>query len=381
MADIGVFHNTLAAGGGAEAVGAHSIATLLNEGHAITLYTDTPVDITAVNAYHGTAIDPAALDTHLLDGLSLQVAQYGIDAVTTIAGIEDMPLLRNALAERRLRRYSSEHDMLFSTQGELFASNAIQYIHFPYYSAQAMRRYGARFEERGYSAYHRLCRAVKPLDVPPAVTLTNSSWTADVIEEVYGLDATVLYPPVRVKAFDPPPWEDREDGFVAVGRIHHLKRQALLIEIVDGLRERGIETHLHIVGPVGEGEYARRVRRLTAERGYVTLEGAVSRNRLVNLLETHRYGLHGRQFEHFGIAVAEMIAAGMVPFVPDSGGQVEVVGGAAHTYGGVDEAIRKITEVVTTPRVQRQLQQDRPATRYGIDRFEQRLQRIVEAAT
>jgi glycosyltransferase involved in cell wall biosynthesis len=379
MADVGVFHNSLAAGGGAEAVGAHAIATLLAAGHDVTLYTDGPVDLAAVNAYHGTDIDASELSVHVLRSVGLRAANRGIDAVTALAGVEDLPLLRNAVADRATRR-AADHDVLVSTQGELFASDAIQYVHFPYYSERAMRQYGTRFNERGYPVYHRLCRAVKPLDESPAATLTNSRWTADVITEAYGLDATVLYPPVRTEAFDPPPWADREAGFVAVGRVHHLKRQAILIEIIDGLREQGIETHLHIVGPTGHGDYARRVRQLVAAREYVTLEGAVSRNRLVDLLETHRYGLHGRRFEHFGIAVAEMVATGMVPFVPDSGGQVEVVGSPELTYRDSDEAVRNIAEIITTPRRQRQLRQDCSATRYGIDRFEQRLRHAVETA-
>lgn len=380
MADIGVFHNSLAAGGGAEAVGAHALETLLGDGHDVTLYTDGPVDVEGLNAYHGTRLHRAALRVHRLDGRSLEIGRRCLDAASTLGGVEDLPLLRNALADRAVRRHASDHDLVLSTQGEFFAPRAVQYVHFPYYSERAMRTYGTRFDERLYPTYHRLCRAVKPLAEPPAATLTNSAWTADVIEEAYGLDATVLYPPVRTEEFDPPPWADREDGFVAVGRIHHLKRQATLVEILDRLRERDVETHLHLVGPVGTGEYAERVRQLAAARPYVTLEGRVSRDRLVELLETHRYGLHGRRFEHFGIAVAEMVAAGMVPFVPDSGGQVEVVGSSELTYGSVAEAVECITRVLETVDSDAPVRAAVSASEYGTARFATELRKLIDDA-
>ena len=41
----------------------------------------------------------------------------------------------------------------------------------------------------------------------------------------------------------------------------------------------------------------------------------------------HRYGIHTMENEHFGIGVAEMVRAGCIPFVHDSGGPVEIVGG------------------------------------------------------
>jgi glycosyltransferase involved in cell wall biosynthesis len=36
--------------------------------------------------------------------------------------------------------------------------------------------------------------------------------------------------------------------------------------------------------------------------------------------------------EHFGIAVAEMLRAGCIPFVHDSGGPVEIVGGRGELH-------------------------------------------------
>jgi len=54
--------------------------------------------------------------------------------------------------------------------------------------------------------------------------------------------------------------------------------------------------------------------------------GQPASERLVNLFGRHRWGLHGRKPEHFGIAVPEQVASEIVPFVPDCGGGREIVG-------------------------------------------------------
>jgi len=152
-------------------------------------------------------------------------------------------------------------------------------------------------------------------------------------------------------------------GFVAVGRLHPLKRQHRLIEIIDSLRDAGVDTHLHIVGPVGDDQYAGTLADRAASRPYVHLEGEIPRAKLISLLESHRYGIHGRRFEHFGIAVAEMVASRTVPFVHASGGQQEVVGNIDRLcYADHDDAVEKITGVTTSSTAQRTLLDDLSST-------------------
>ena len=60
------------------------------------------------------------------------------------------------------------------------------------------------------------------------------------------------------------------------------------------------------------------------------------------LLRGHRFGIHCRSHEPFGIAVAELAAAGCVTFVPDGGGQVEIVDHPDLIYTSPEAAIEKI---------------------------------------
>ncbi|MDS0474560.1 glycosyltransferase [Natrinema sp. 1APR25-10V2] len=148
---------------------------------------------------------------------------------------------------------------------------------------------------------------------------------ANVVQDVYDVHPEVVHPPVDTEGFDPRPWDEREDGFVTVGRLARYKNVAETIRIVDGVRERGHDVHHHVVGPSYDPEYRRELEAMADARDYVTLEGELPREELVDLLCTHRYGLHGKRNEHFGMAVAKFVAAGAIPVIPDNGGQRDIV--------------------------------------------------------
>lgn len=389
MADIAVFHASIMAGGGAEAVGAYAVQSLASSRHDVTLYSTDTVNIDILNNRHGTAIpknipieQPAKLRRFSVDAFTA--------ALASLTGITDLPLFRRAVIERALAlTIGGNHDLVVSTDGPFAAPDpVVEYVHFPYYDEEAMRRYDTRFSERLYPAYHRVCRALRPSKSKQksgenSITLTNSQWTADVIESSQKHSPAVVYPPVRTDDFDPPPWDDMEDGFVSIGRIHPLKRQHMAIEIVDELRARGVETHLHLIGACGSEEYLETLHSKAKTRPYIHIEGEVSRSRLVELVEIHRYGLHARQFEHFGIANAEMIAGETIPFVHDSGGQVEVVPDPDRlAYESVEDAARKAENVIESLDLQshvREQFEDR-RTKFSQERFQEAFLSHVDRA-
>ncbi len=382
MADFGVLHEGINAGGGAEAVGLHTVSALADAGHEVTLYTTGEPDLrTLADDYD---LDfPAEVRVRSVRTPAISAVNHAATLARPL-GVTDFPLLRTAVFERVVaRRYRPDHDRLVCTHGEFQVDGAVEYVHFPYFSADAMRRYDTRFAESLYPAYHRVCRTVKRRESDAeTLTLTNSAWTADVLHETLGTDATVVHPPVAVDAFDPPTWTEQESGFVAVGRLHPLKRQDELVEVVAGLRERGIDTHLHLVGSDGSAEYADRLRAQAREFDWLHVEGRVARDRLVSLLERHRYAIHGRRYEHFGIAVAEALAAGCLPFVHASGGQQEVVAGIdALRYEDVPSAVTTTASVLDSSETQASLRDrlDGRAAQYSRDRFERAMREAVES--
>jgi len=65
------------------------------------------------------------------------------------------------------------------------------------------------------------------------------------------------------------------------------------------------------------------------------------------------------------MALAECVAAGMVVFAPDGGGQRDVLDGRAdRLYGSIDEAVRLIARAVESD-----ARPSLPRDRFGSDRF------------
>ena len=126
------------------------------------------------------------------------------------------------------------------------------------------------------------------------------------------------------------------------------------------------------------GSYDRDYRKLILElqnknASWLFVEENLSRVELGQMLANHRYGIHGRANETFGISVAEMVKAGCIPFVPASGGQAEIVGAnSLLTFQNSHEAVERIINVISDPekvdRLQRLLKTR--ASSFSIERFE-----------
>ncbi len=377
MAEIGVVHMDLMSKGGGEAVGMNVLEALQDD-HEVTLLTLTEPDFEELNAYFNTAVDP----------VTVRRAGRLAPAINDRYGLKYY-VLQNALLGRYARRHADEFDLLVSTINELgLGPDAVQYVHFPFdWSVNLENRdhiFHPTVEED--SLYERVATRLGGVDretLKGNVLLANSGWTADAVEEAYGVRPRVLHPPIDTSEFDPEPWDDREDGIVTIGRIERSKRIRELIEITDGVRERGHDAHLHVVGPTVDEAYRREIESLAADRDYVFLEGEVPRSRLVELACSHRYGIHGKKYEHFGMAVAELVAAGAVTFVPETGGQHAVVRDRPELlYGSIEEAIDGIAAVMDDPERQRDLRMSPTEIRrrFGRRRFRQEFVSIVDEA-
>ena len=102
---------------------------------------------------------------------------------------------------------------------------------------------------------------------------------------------------------------------------------------------------------------------------------------LVRRICSHRYGIHGMPGEHFGMSVAEMLTGGCIVFVPDGGGQTEIVGACAELrYLGPDDAVRKIHAVLSSADEQERLRACLAPRRelFSVERFTHRIREIVD---
>ena len=364
MARVAVFHNTLDLHGGADAVCLHTCAALADD-HDVTLFTASRTDPSALAERFDV---PFGVDVVQPPGATALAA--GFEALAPFAGpqLAARTTLLRALVRDRLDSF----DAVVSTANELsLPVPSVQYVHFPQFHL-------ARSDAAEAGALNRLwSRLAGPDDVARERTrlVANSAWTADVVEGLYGVRPAVCHPPVD--RIDGRPWAERERGVLVLGRIAPDKRTLDAVEVLDRLHERGHDLTGRIVGsaPAAYREYVDRVERAAAERPYLTVETDVSRGRVRDLLGRYRYGLNTKPREHFGMSVAEYVAAGMLPFAPADGGQADVLNGDERLlFDGIEGAVDRVASAVETD-----LRPFLPRDRFGSRRFAAEMREHVAA--
>jgi len=356
----------------------------LQDDYALTLVTTGVVDWDALNAFCGTSVRPDAV-TLVTPRLPPTLRDLGPGAA-----------FRRALNQRQARRVAAGCDAFVSAYNPVDVGRpAIQLIADLSWDPPLARRFdplppGLRGRLLASPAAHGayawlVARLARPSGRDPLAgdrVVANSHWVAELVERRHGVRTEVLYPPVP-GTFPPVPWEARAQRFVSIGRIAPEKRVERLIAIIAGVRARGHDVALHLAGDLTGSAYGRDIARLAARSGpWVVLEGPVHGPAKAALLAGSRFGLHAREGEPFGIAVAELVLAGCVPFVPALGGPAEIVAHAALTYPDAAAAVDRIDRVLREPAALGPIREHLAARAplFGTDAFVAGVRALVAAA-
>jgi glycosyltransferase involved in cell wall biosynthesis len=364
--------------GGGNGVAVWVIEALKRE-HAVSVLTWWPVKLAPINRHFGTSLSPADFTVRMAYPALRRLLDH------TPASLD---LLKTSLLLRTAKRMKDHYDLILTVNNEAdLGRRGIQYVHFPWAFLPRppvdLRWY--HFSPTMVDAYYRLCVWISGFSsdrMKQNLTLVNSNWTGTKVKERYGIGSTTLYPPVP-GVFSDVPWAEREDGFVCIGRISPEKELEKIIDILTEVRTQRWPVHLHIIGAHDNSGYYERVRRRVHQNAsWVFLNENLSREELAHLVTQHRYGIHGMAEEHFGMAVAEMIGAGCIVFVPCGGGQMEIVAGEERLlYKTPAEAIAKITRTLSDAGEQTALR-SYLATRkelFSTELFVRRIQDIVRS--
>ena len=251
----------------------------------------------------------------------------------------------------------------------------------------ALGRWEAEQRLTDYRTAFRSYRVVSP----------NSRYTAAWLRRWWGVDGEVIHPPVMS--------DDRQEGhrdalIVSIGRFFtggHNKKHLVMVDAFRELVERGLRGwRLALAGGVGERAedraYLETVRR--ASRGlpveiYGDAEESVVRAlRQRASLCWHAAGhgesetRHPERYEHFGMAVAELMASGAVPVVIDGGGLREIV---AHGESGFrwrrrDELAAHTLRLVRDARLRQTMGEAarRRAEQWSVAEYQRRIVALVE---
>lgn len=384
LGKVAIAHSRLG-WGGSEVYVMWGIDALVNAGCDVTLLTLGDVELARLNGWCGTSLSNG--DFHVRRPGYLPVLMPVLHAAA----------VRDNLFQRFCRSIAHEFDVLISGYNPCdFGQPAVHLVQdFSWH--EGLRDELDQPPADGSWRVHRkgalraaYLRTAGLLGAPSGRNLldgrdlfvVNSRWVSDVTRQRCGFSQQcVVYPPVVFRS-EPLPDAGRDDGFVILGRVGPEKRIEQAIEIIERLRTMGHRLRLHIVGDIEVGTpYGNMIATLVRARSsWVIAEGRKLGTDKERSLMQHRYGIHARAGEAFGIGVAELVKAGCIPFVPATGGPAEIVGTPELCWSTTDDAVRAIDQVLRDPgrrsRLRRHLA-DRGAL-FGIQRFQGEFVRAIE---
>lgn len=367
--------------GGGNGVAAWMLQALVRD-HAVTVLSWQPVAVEPINRFFGTSLSSADFVGHVVPRRWRLLP----DALPVPAA-----LLRSSLLMRYTRRISAGFDLVIGAHNETdFGRRGLQYVHYPTYLRPRpdvdMRWYHYAPLLEGYYRVADRLAGFSVERMKANLTLANSDWTAARLRRSLGIRAITVYPPVVASA---PllPWAERRSHFLAVGRLAPEKEYERIIRILAKARAQVSDLTLTIVGTWDRHTqaYYQSLQVLAAavdrSSDWLTFRRDLTREQLQALIGASRYGIHGMREEHFGMAPAEMVRGGMIVWVPNGGGQTEIVGDEpALRYDDEDEATMRIVAVLNSAGEQARLRAhlETRAKLFDIERFEQEIRKLVE---
>jgi glycosyltransferase involved in cell wall biosynthesis len=203
--------------------------------------------------------------------------------------------------------------------------------------------------------------------------ICNSQFTKKIIDQTYGINSIVIYPPVDVDQFIP---LNKEKLIISVARFSkslHSKKQEILIEAFKKLYEEGI-TDWKLVLTGGMDSNSKdivEILKQQAERYPINIIPNIKFNELKSLYGKASIYWHGTGFnidlekepekaEHFGITVVEAMSAGCIPIVVNNGGPKEIIepGISGEVYETIEELINKTRKIMNSENKRKEMSQN-----------------------
>ena len=374
---VAVFHPKLIVGGGSEVCAVWIVEALKND-YDLSIITSDCVDFSSLNnAYFS----------------DLKENEVNIIKVPIPNWIKKWSnALRGALLAGFCKRRSAEFDLMISAYNVLdFGKKGIQYIVDFSFDDKLRRRL-----DKGLKGFRRLLYMPSPLrwvylkicgiiadsskkGWARNITIVNSKWTAGIMERSFGVRPEIVYHPVPGK-YPIVNWEEKEDGFICMARLVPEKGIENVIEIIARLRARGFDLHLHLLGRADDLDYVDYLNRLCKKNSsWLFMEGLVVGEDKLKLVAKHKFGISGRKNEPFGIAVAEMVKSGSIVWVPDGGGQQEIVNHQDLVYADLDDAVFKIEKTLKDNALQASLRRhlEIRSEAFSVDKYKQSIRDLA----
>jgi alpha-1,2-mannosyltransferase len=221
------------------------------------------------------------------------------------------------------------------------------------------------------------------LDYKPVV-LTNSTFSSLIIRKFLKINPLILYPPVAVERLLPLSVnEKREDIVVTISRIDPSKNLGIIIDVAKKVRS----AKFTIIGTLSSYSYyhtlIREIKRNHLEERIKILVN-VDEDQKIDILRRAKVYLHTMKYEHFGVAVVEGMAAGLIPIVHKRGGPwLDIVKRGRYGFGfeNLDDIVNTIEFILGLDRDTLGELQSSIAERakaFSFDNFKLKANKIIE---
>ena len=189
-----------------------------------------------------------------------------------------------------------------------------------------------------------------------STVVTNSEFSRRAIANAFGLENThVLSPPIDIETFQNVALiangrNERSHTVVVISRIAPHKQIENAIKLAKILKDKKIGNKIKIVGNLYEYffDYYSELKQMVVDLGLadcIQFEINASLDTLIHIIRESRVYFHPMIGDHFGMAVVEAMAAGLIPVVPNKGGPSEFVP-QRYQFANLEQAAEIIAHVL-----------------------------------
>lgn len=225
--------------------------------------------------------------------------------------------------------------------------------------------------------------------------ICNSLFTKKFIDEEFGINSIVLYPPVDVRQFKP---KKKEKSILYVGRFSDLtqnKRQDILIKSFKKLNETDKDWKLILAGgvEVGADKLLSQIEEMVV--GYPIQIIKSPNFELLKELYAKSFvfwaaagfgideNKNPDKVEHFGITLVEAMASGCIPLAFNAGGFKEIIksGENGFIWRKEDFLIDKTTELIKNRELSNKIKKQgiESSQKYSVENFKNNIKVILES--
>ena len=346
------------------------------------------------------------------------IASMGIDVELSTLEKPDMKLIYDAYGtniEADLKKIRTlnifqkyrphNYSLTVNTHGDMLPfyhnyfnkKNAITYCHYPIashlidcrdpdYSAVLQNMCLLGMTPALHKKYYNAARSAYIKMMLNSTVLTNSDFSRNAILKSFGVDSTVLPPPVDVDIFRNACLTSnaRDDSVLVISRFHPSKKIENVIHLAKLLHQNELGTGMNIVGnmlPDGIGyfDYLNNLVKHYELEDFVKFEINLKFDRLLDHMRRSKVYVHPLPGEPFGMSTVEAMSAGIIPVVPDIGGHTEFVPAKYqfHTYG---QGAESVAAALAAPASER-INLSHSTQKYSVTNYIKKFQQILTDTT